>query len=410
MEIVKAEPQDAKPVAAICSSAISSVYPRWYPQGAVSFFLNLHSEENIAKDIQEGKVFVCKEEGAAVATVTVSGNEIHRLFVLDGWRGRGYGKALLDFAEPLALAGHSAVRLESSLPARALYIKRGYVARGFFSEQTESGDFLCWLDMEKRAEKKPLEPSQMEGAISGASAYDDRAFFEAYSKMERSIRGLEGAGEWHQLKRLFPADLTGASVLDLGCGYGWHCKHAESLGAAYVLGVDSSKKMIEAAKAKNAGQNIFYINAPIEEYEWPRARFDLVVSNLALHYIEDIAAVFKGIAKALKPGGAFILNIEHPVFTAGVNQEWARDSDGKPLYWPVDGYFFPGARQALFLGRQVTKQHHTLAQIAAGLLDAGFAITALEEATPSAEALRLPEMQDELRRPMMLLIRAELKG
>ncbi|MFQ8600484.1 MAG: class I SAM-dependent methyltransferase, partial [Oscillospiraceae bacterium] len=79
------------------------------------------------------------------------------------------------------------------------------------------------------------------------NVYDNAAFFEEYAKMERSQKGLEGAGEWHQLQPLFP-DLTGKKVLDLGCGYGWHCKYAVERGAASVLGIDLSEKMIAVAK------------------------------------------------------------------------------------------------------------------------------------------------------------------
>jgi hypothetical protein len=56
----------------------------------------------------------------------------------------------------------------------------------------------------------------------------------------------------------------------------------------------------------------------------------------------------------------FLLNIEHPAFTAGVNQDWIYDPNGKPQYWPVDDYFYPGKRVTQFLGQNVTKQHHTL--------------------------------------------------
>ena len=53
------------------------------------------------------------------------------------------------------------------------------------------------------------------------------------------------------------------------------------------------------------------------------------------------------------------------------------------------------------------KQHHTLAQILGGLLRAGFTLEDIDEARPSAGALaELPEMADEMRRPMMLLVRA----
>ena len=36
--------------------------------------------------------------------------------------------------------------------------------------------------------------------------------------MDRSQKGLQAAGEWHQLQLLFPG-LEGKDVLDLGCGY-----------------------------------------------------------------------------------------------------------------------------------------------------------------------------------------------
>lgn len=55
--------------------------------------------------------------------------------------------------------------------------------------------------------------------------YDNPAFFSAYAEMPRSRGGLAAAGEWHQLGPLFP-DVAGKAVLDLGCGYGWHCGYA----------------------------------------------------------------------------------------------------------------------------------------------------------------------------------------
>ena len=99
--------------------------------------------------------------------------------------------------------------------------------------------------------------------------------------------------------------------------------------------------------------------------------------------------------------------MEHPCFTAGVGQEWVCDGAGKPLYWPVDDYFMPGARSTRFLGCEVRKQHHTLTQILMGLLNRGFELEAVEEARPSEEMLSMPGMADELRRPMMLLVKAK---
>ena len=50
--------------------------------------------------------------------------------------------------------------------------------------------------------------------------YDNEIFFREYAKMPRSRDGLSSAGEWHQLRPMFPP-LEGKCVLDLGCGYGW---------------------------------------------------------------------------------------------------------------------------------------------------------------------------------------------
>ena len=55
------------------------------------------------------------------------------------------------------------------------------------------------------------------------SHYDDPAFFDKYAQMERSRNGLASAGEWPTLEAMLP-DFSGKRVLDLGCGYGWHCE------------------------------------------------------------------------------------------------------------------------------------------------------------------------------------------
>ncbi len=235
--------------------------------------------------------------------------------------------------------------------------------------------------------------------------YDNEKFFEEYAKMSRSIEGLSGAGEWHQLKPLFPL-LQGKTVLDLGCGYGWHCKFAAEQGAIQVLGLDLSQKMIHEAERRNRSNKIQYRVCGIEEYEYPENTWDCVISNLALHYIENIEMVFQKVYRTLKPQGIFVFNIEHPVFTAGVGQDWIYSESKKPLYWPVDDYFKPRERSTHFLGCTIAKQHHTLTQILMGLLNNGFGLETVEEAQPAEEMLDIPGMKDELRRPMMLLVKA----
>ena len=157
--------------------------------------------------------------------------------------------------------------------------------------------------------------------------------------------------------------------------------------------------MIAQAQLRNAHPRIAYSVCSLQDFAYPANAYDLVIANLVLHYIADLEEIFQRIAQTLRPGGVFLMNIEHPTFTAGVHQQFSPDGT-----WPVDNYFSPGERVTTFLGYAVTKQHHTLTQIVMGLIHAGFRIDALEEAMPPV-AWR-EQMPEEMRRPMMLLIKA----
>lgn len=238
--------------------------------------------------------------------------------------------------------------------------------------------------------------------------YDQDDFFIAYSQFPRSVDGLNAAGEWPALQSLLP-NFQGKSVLDLGCGYGWHCLYAAEHGARKVIGTDISQKMLNVAKEKNRfPDTIEYRQQAIEDIQFANASFDLVVSSLALHYVADFAQVCHKIYACLTEKGQFIFSIEHPVFTAHGSQDWCYDSSGSKLHWPVDNYFNESARQAEFLGHKVTKYHKTLTTYLTSLLTAGFSIARLIEPQPADYLLdKIDGMRDELRRPMMLLVVAE---
>lgn len=239
------------------------------------------------------------------------------------------------------------------------------------------------------------------------NVYDDAAFFEKYAGMERSRKGLAGAGEWETLRDMLPP-MAGRRVLDLGCGYGWHCAYATRQGAALVVGVDNSQRMLEEARRRNGLPGIDYRHASIEEADFEEGAFDVVVSSLALHYVADYEAVVRKVRCWLCPGGAFVFSAEHPVFTAQGSQQWHCDENGRIDHFPVDRYFEEGARRAVFLGEEMTKYHRTLTTYVQTLLQNGFALTGLVEPKPSEALLRAdPAMADELRRPMMLIVSAK---
>jgi SAM-dependent methyltransferase len=239
--------------------------------------------------------------------------------------------------------------------------------------------------------------------------YDDNDFFERYGKMARSVDGLNSAGEWHVLKKML-SDLNGKNMLDLGCGYGWHCIYAKQQGAKNVVGIDLSQKMIEKAKEISNGLDIDYQQMAIEDIDFEPDTFDIVLSSLAFHYLKDLQTVFQKINKTLKKGGNFVFSMEHPVFTAREEQDWHRDNNDNLLHWPVDNYQNEGERKAIFLGHEVIKYHRTLESILNTVISSGFTIQEISEPKPSEETLhKYPEMKDELRRPIFIIISAVKK-
>lgn len=238
--------------------------------------------------------------------------------------------------------------------------------------------------------------------------YDEEMFFEKYSKMERSQKGLQGAGEWSELKKILP-DFRGRRVLDLGCGYGWHCKYAADNGALSVLGTDISRKMLEVAEQKNSDSRIEYRRIAMEDLDFPAGAFDVVLSSLAFHYVRDFEPLIKNIAVWLRTGGELVFSVEHPVFTAYGTQDWYYDRNGEILHFPVDNYYYEGKREAIFLGEKVTKYHRTLTTYLETLLKNGFTLQHVIEPQPPEEMMDLAGMKDEMRRPMMLLVSAKKK-
>ncbi|MDO5434274.1 MULTISPECIES: bifunctional 2-polyprenyl-6-hydroxyphenol methylase/3-demethylubiquinol 3-O-methyltransferase UbiG [Eubacterium] len=238
--------------------------------------------------------------------------------------------------------------------------------------------------------------------------YDDDVFFKKYSEMSRSRQGLAGAGEWSELQKLLP-DFKDKRVLDLGCGYGWHCLYAAEHGAASVLGVDISEKMLKTARKKNSHERICYQQCAMEDLDFKEDAFDVVISSLAFHYIQDFSALVEKISRFTATGGDFVFSVEHPVFTAYGTQDWYYDDAGEILHFPVDNYYYEGKRKAVFLGEEVTKYHRTLTTYLDTLLKNGFELHRIVEPQPPAEMLDLPGMKDEMRRPMMLLVSAKKK-
>lgn len=150
MKIQKAAENELETVKRITHDTIKFVYPHYYPEGAVRFFLEHHSEEHIICDIKSGKVYLMKDEnGEAAGTVTVDENSITRLFVLLKYQGRGFGSELIRFAEELIAEKYSDIVIDASFSAKPIYLRKGYKFVEYNMIETDNGDYLCYDVMKK---------------------------------------------------------------------------------------------------------------------------------------------------------------------------------------------------------------------------------------------------------------------
>ena len=56
MDIIKADKNSFEDVKKITHTTIMEIYPKYYPPGAVEFFLKHHSDESIVNDIEYGRI------------------------------------------------------------------------------------------------------------------------------------------------------------------------------------------------------------------------------------------------------------------------------------------------------------------------------------------------------------------
>ncbi len=147
MTIKKAKLNDFEDIKYIVETTINTVYPKYYPSGAVDFFLKHHSDENIKMSIEDDKVYIFSINNTIIGTGTINRNEIDRLFILPDFQGNGLGTKALDYFENEILKKHPDVVLSASFPAFEMYQKRGYVPFEYKKLLTDNGDYLCFFNM-----------------------------------------------------------------------------------------------------------------------------------------------------------------------------------------------------------------------------------------------------------------------
>jgi len=183
-------------------------------------------------------------------------------------------------------------------------------------------------------------------------------------------------------------------VLDLGCGNGYLSRRLARDGAK-VTAIDVSDRMILNAKAHDPKNllGIEYVRSDATSLETiPSAEFDIVMANMSLMDIEDVASAIKEVSRVLKDGGRFVASICHPCFDVMTHSGWlAEDVSGGPqtIHRKVRGYRKAFVQEVPWnLGDRIMRTrsfHRPLNWYVRTLSSHGLMISSLEEPEPTNE-------------------------
>jgi len=106
-------------------------------------------------------------------------------------------------------------------------------------------------------------------------------------------------------------DLTGATILDAGCGAGYEAQViAEEFEPEKLVAFDVSSEDIARARQLNERWelSIEFLEGDLTQLQLPAGEFDAVVAVNMLHHVSDRQQALAEAARVLKPQGVLLMN------------------------------------------------------------------------------------------------------
>ena len=219
--------------------------------------------------------------------------------------------------------------------------------------------------------------------------YDNDIFYENFKGLRSDEINFNDVIETPIITAMLP-DLKDKKILDIGCGMGQHAMQYSKAGAASVLGMDISEKMLAFARENNSADNITYRRLAFEDLEQLDEKFDVITSSLAFDYSEDFALLMKKIYALLNDGGHLVFSMSHPISTAydGVYDRYTRTEKGERLYANLHNYGIEGERHFKWVVDDYEVYHRKISTLINCIASAGFIIEECQESTVPEDILK----------------------
>ncbi len=93
--------------------------------------------------------------------------------------------------------------------------------------------------------------------------------------------------KWKHIERAIPADISGATVLDVGCNGGFYSIELKKRGASRVLGIDIDDRYLNQARfaAATLGYNIEFQKCSVYDVDTIPGQFDFVLFMGVLYHL-----------------------------------------------------------------------------------------------------------------------------